>query len=201
MHAAEIRPKEPSARVLAIVLQLAYQNLSGYWRHRHSGSTIETACPARTNSMCRARASPAAGRCASLAAALATVVWSPSASAEPVGRIDNDEALEGALPALSNWDRWGEDDQLGTLNFIIPQTRLAAAALIRTGRVVPIGREFSRQHSRVARLHLHDAMLRRPLTGGGRQLRHRRRDLSRLRGHACRRAVSYLHPGRQTRYL
>jgi hypothetical protein len=37
------------------------------------------------------------------AAALATVVWSPSASAEPVGRIDNDEALEGALPALSNW--------------------------------------------------------------------------------------------------
>jgi kynurenine formamidase len=77
------------------------------------------------------------------AAALATVVWSPSASAEPVGRIDNDEALEGALPALSNWGRWGEDDQLGTLNFIIPKTRLAAAALIRTGRVVPIGREFS----------------------------------------------------------
>ena len=76
-------------------------------------------------------------------AALATVVWSPSASAEPLGRIDNDEALEGALPALSNWGRWGEDDQLGTLNFIIPQTRLAAAALIRTGRVVPIGREFS----------------------------------------------------------
>jgi hypothetical protein len=74
------------------------------------------------------------------AAALATVVWSPSASAEPVGRIDNDEALEGALPASSNWGRWGEDDQLGTLNFIIPQTRLAAAALIRTGRVVPIGR-------------------------------------------------------------
>ena len=77
------------------------------------------------------------------AAALATVVWSPSASAEPVGRIDNDEALEGALPALSNWGRWGEDDQLGTLNFISPQTRLAAAALIRTGRVVPISREFS----------------------------------------------------------
>ncbi len=42
--------------------------------------------------------------------------------------------------ALSNWGRWGEDDQLGTLNFIIPHTRLAAAALIRTGRVVPIGR-------------------------------------------------------------
>ena len=77
------------------------------------------------------------------AAALATVVWSPSASAEPVGRIDNDEALEGALPALSNWGRWGEEDQLGTLNFITPQTRLAAAALIRNGRVVPIGRDFS----------------------------------------------------------
>lgn len=47
------------------------------------------------------------------------------------------------LPALSNWGRWGADDQLDTLNFISAGTRLAAAALIRTGRVVPLGREFS----------------------------------------------------------
>jgi kynurenine formamidase len=77
------------------------------------------------------------------AAALAKITSSPSASADTLGRIVNDDALERALPALTNWGRWGPDDQLGTLNFITAQTRLAAAALIRTGRVVPLGREFS----------------------------------------------------------
>ena len=57
--------------------------------------------------------------------------------------IANDDDLEAALPSLSNWGRWGPDDQLGTLNYITPETRLAAIALVRTGRVVPLGREFS----------------------------------------------------------
>ena len=57
--------------------------------------------------------------------------------------IANDADLEQALPALSNWGRWGAADQLGTLNFMSPATKLAAAALIRSGRVVSLGREFS----------------------------------------------------------
>jgi kynurenine formamidase len=74
----------------------------------------------------------------------AAVARAPRASTDPISlRIDDDAALERALPAMSNWGRWGPDDQLGTLNFITAQTRLAAAALIRTGRVVPLGREFS----------------------------------------------------------
>jgi kynurenine formamidase len=64
-------------------------------------------------------------------------------AASPQLSIENDEDLERALPALSNWGRWGSDDQIGTLNFMTPQTRLAAAALIRTGRVVPFAREMS----------------------------------------------------------
>ncbi len=67
----------------------------------------------------------------------------PAAQASTLPSIANDEDLERALPALSNWGRWGADDQLGTLNFISANTLLAAAALIRTGRVVPLGREFS----------------------------------------------------------
>lgn len=59
-----------------------------------------------------------------------------------VGAIVDDDSLERALPALSNWGRWGADDQLGTLNFLTADTRLAAAAMIRSGRVVPLGREF-----------------------------------------------------------
>ena len=37
---------------------------------------------------------------------------------------------------LSNWGRWGADDQLGTLNFITPEVRRAAAGLVREGRSV-----------------------------------------------------------------
>jgi len=36
------------------------------------------------------------------------------------------------------WDVWGRDDELGTLNLIGPEQRTAAAALVRTGRTVPL---------------------------------------------------------------
>ena len=41
---------------------------------------------------------------------------------------------------LSNWDRWGADDQLGTLNHLRPELRAAAAAGVRTGRTVSCSR-------------------------------------------------------------
>ncbi|MDB5854398.1 MAG: Polyketide cyclase [Herminiimonas sp.] len=56
--------------------------------------------------------------------------------------IQNDEDLDRLLPKLSNWGRWGTEDQLGTLNFITPAMRVAAAKLIRSGEVVPLAREM-----------------------------------------------------------
>ncbi len=41
--------------------------------------------------------------------------------------------MEGWIDSLSNWGRWGSSDEKGTLNFITPQTRVAAAALVRSG--------------------------------------------------------------------
>lgn len=38
--------------------------------------------------------------------------------------------------ALSNWGRWGPDDELGTLNLISPAKRIAAAQLVRLGTTV-----------------------------------------------------------------
>jgi hypothetical protein len=35
------------------------------------------------------------------------------------------------MTELSNWGRWGKDDQLGTLNLITPQKRQQAMALAR----------------------------------------------------------------------
>ena len=36
--------------------------------------------------------------------------------------------------SLSNWGRFGTRDQLGTLNLITPEKRVAAARLVRSGR-------------------------------------------------------------------
>ncbi len=43
-----------------------------------------------------------------------------------------DEVL-GYSTTLSNWGRWGEDDQLGTLNLITPQVRRRGAGAVRHG--------------------------------------------------------------------
>ncbi len=41
---------------------------------------------------------------------------------------------------LSNWGRWGDEDQLGTLNLITPEVTAAAAATVRSGRTVSCAR-------------------------------------------------------------
>src|SRR5580704_8045310 len=38
--------------------------------------------------------------------------------------------------AVKNWGRWGPEDELGTLNYITPDTVRAAASLVRSGRQV-----------------------------------------------------------------
>ena len=43
------------------------------------------------------------------------------------------------LTSQSNWGRWGADDQIGTLNFITPEDIVAAARLVRRGRVFAMG--------------------------------------------------------------
>lgn len=52
-----------------------------------------------------------------------------------------DEVLS-YFDSLSNWGRWGADDQLGTLNHITPEHRVRAAGLVREGLVVPLGMDL-----------------------------------------------------------
>jgi kynurenine formamidase len=51
--------------------------------------------------------------------------------------------VEGMLKSLSNWGRWGADDELGTLNLITPAKRKAAAALVRDGVSVSLAHDAS----------------------------------------------------------
>jgi len=44
--------------------------------------------------------------------------------------------------SLSNWGRWGSEDEKGTLNFITPDIRVRAASLVREGISVSLEREI-----------------------------------------------------------
>src|SRR6202163_490463 len=49
------------------------------------------------------------------------------------------QAIAEAAQKLSNWVRWGKDDQVGTLNHVTPEDIVKAASLIRTGKVFALG--------------------------------------------------------------
>jgi kynurenine formamidase len=55
--------------------------------------------------------------------------------------VRSDSDIEELLPKLSNWGKWGKEDQLGTLNYLTDRKRAAAAKLIRTGRSVVLARQ------------------------------------------------------------
>jgi kynurenine formamidase len=55
----------------------------------------------------------------------------------------SDDELVSMFQRCSNAGRWGADDELGTLNYITPAKRIAAAALVRTGELVSVGRDLS----------------------------------------------------------
>ncbi|WP_433534217.1 cyclase family protein [Micromonospora sp. CA-249363] len=53
------------------------------------------------------------------------------------GRVNpTQEDVLGYFEKLSNWGRWGDDDERGTLNHITDDVRLAAARAVRHGRSV-----------------------------------------------------------------
>ncbi len=53
----------------------------------------------------------------------------------PVTKSDVDKAFK----ELSNWSRWGDDDQLGTVNLVTPQMVIDASALVKRGKVFALG--------------------------------------------------------------
>jgi kynurenine formamidase len=57
-------------------------------------------------------------------------------------RTDPEGEIAKAAGQFTNWGRWGEDDVLGTLNFLTPEKRAAAGRLIRTGRSFSLAQRF-----------------------------------------------------------
>ena len=52
--------------------------------------------------------------------------------------------LEELYVSISNWNRWGPDDELGTLNLITPEVRKRGFAAIRSGEVVSCSASIGR---------------------------------------------------------
>ncbi|HVH00894.1 MAG TPA: cyclase family protein [Miltoncostaeaceae bacterium] len=77
--------------------------------------------------------------------------WTPpSYTVDESGKVVGGYRPEGP----NNWGRWGDDDQRGTQNLIGPAERVAAAGLVRTGKVfslaLPIDRTAPSLSSRPA---------------------------------------------------
>jgi len=57
------------------------------------------------------------------------------------------QMVEQWMDDLSNWGRWGAADELGTINLITPEKRLAAAKLVRAGVSVSLSHNVNKVKS------------------------------------------------------
>ena len=72
---------------------------------------------------------------------LACLVWLNSIDTKTHAqslRLISTETFDTWMMELSNWGRWGDDDQLGTLNLITPEKRREAVALVTDGMSVSL---------------------------------------------------------------
>ena len=68
------------------------------------------------------------------------IAWAVG-DAPTMTRVEFDQLMQ----EISNWGRWGEDDQLGTLNLITPAKRRDAASLVEDGVTVSMALELNKQ--------------------------------------------------------
>ena len=66
----------------------------------------------------------------------------PSENPADLDRQDPEAEIAARAEAFRNWGRWGQDDVLGTLNFIDEAKRTEAAALVRSGEAISLAQAF-----------------------------------------------------------
>ena len=63
-------------------------------------------------------------------------------AAEPTSTVSRAE-FDRWMESISNWGRWGEDDELGTLNLVTPAKSKAAVALVQEGVTVSMALDLN----------------------------------------------------------
>jgi kynurenine formamidase len=103
------------------------------WRHGWSTNMTTPQNPdfpaSCDTDISRRRAVQAIAAGISIAAATPSLAQTPKAAAPPMSRSD----FEKLLKQVSNWNRWGADDQRGATNLITAAVRRRALALVRDG--------------------------------------------------------------------
>ena len=56
-----------------------------------------------------------------------------------MSQVINRKTIDETAAKLNNWGKWGKDDQIGTLNYVGPAEVAAAAKLVKSGKVFPMG--------------------------------------------------------------
>jgi kynurenine formamidase len=57
--------------------------------------------------------------------------------------VPTTDELDGMYHRLSNWGRWGDDDERGTLHFLTDELRAAAARSVRTGESISLAHDLA----------------------------------------------------------
>ena len=57
--------------------------------------------------------------------------------------IPTTDELDAMFASLSNWTRWGDGDERGTLNFLTGEHRVAAARLVATGETISLAHDLA----------------------------------------------------------
>ena len=75
-----------------------------------------------------------------------SIPWAQSQSnARPT--IANEEDFRRAMKELSNWGRWGADDELGAANLITPAKRKQALALAKEGVAISLAHDVAQEEA------------------------------------------------------
>lgn len=75
------------------------------------------------------------------------LLFAPARVAVSEERPKTSADVESLITELSNWGRWGKEDQLGTLNLITSEKRKQAAGLVRQGISVSLARVVEKQRA------------------------------------------------------
>lgn len=93
------------------------------------------------------RLAPATIRRSAAALALACAISPTAGPAAQSGRTVTKEVVDRWMTELSNWGRWGKDDQRGTLNLVTPGRRRKALALAKEGAAVSLSHPYLEQRA------------------------------------------------------
>ena len=87
-------------------------------------------------------------------------------------RMETEADYLRAMEELSNWGRWGVDDELGAANLITSEKRLQAAALVQDGISVSLAHDIVQEEAVDATTILNREVLRATETGASDQLQY-----------------------------